>query len=264
MIRPRLLLTRPRPESRALAAALKAHGVDSLIEPMLTIRLDADARFDPAGAQAILLTSANGARALAAAGGTAARRLPVLAVGQATAEAARRGGFEKVESANGDVDDLAALAAARLRPEAGRLVHVAGRVSAGCLAGRLRAAGFEAVRVPLYEAAPARALSPPARRALEGQALAGAAFFSPRTAALLAGLVREAGLAPRVGTMTAFCLSDAVAAVATALPWRRVAVADAPRQDALVALVARANGAPASPPVTRAPPPTREDGDHGP
>ena len=237
MTRPRLLLTRPRPESRALAAALEAHGIDSLIEPMLTIRLDGGARFDPAGVQAILLTSANGARALAAAGDQAAKRLPVLAVGQATAEAARRGGFKKVESANGDVADLAAFAAARLRPEAGRLVHVAGRVSAGCLAGRLRAAGFAAARVPLYEAVPARALSPPARRALEGRTLAGAALFSPRTAALLAKLVRETGLAPRVGTMTAFCLSDAVAAGAAALPWRRVAVADAPRQDALMARV---------------------------
>lgn len=237
MTRPRLLLTRPRPESRALAAALEAHGIDSLIEPMLTIRLDVGTRFDPAGVQAILLTSANGARALAAAADQAAKRLPVLAVGQATAEAARRGGFEKVESANGDVVDLAAFAAARLRPEAGRLVHVAGRVSAGCLAGRLRAAGFAAARVPLYEAVPVRALSPSARHALEGRTLAGVALFSPRTAALLAKLVRETGLASRVGTMTAFCLSNAVAAVAAALPWRRVAVADAPRQDALVARV---------------------------
>lgn len=237
MTRPRLLLTRPRPESRALAAALEAHGIDSLIEPMLTIRLDVGTRFDPAGVQAILLTSANGARALAAAADQAAKQLPVLAVGQATAEAARRGGFEKVESANGDVADLAAFAAARLRPEAGCLVHVAGRVSAGCLAGRLRAAGFVAVRVPLYEAVPVRAFSPSARHALEGRTLSGVALFSPRTAALLAKLVRETGLASRVGTMTAFCLSDAVAAVAAALPWRRVAVADAPRQDALVARV---------------------------
>lgn len=244
MTRPRLLLTRPRPDSRALAMALEAHGIDSLIEPMLAIRLNGSARFDPAGVQAILLTSANGARALAATGGLVARRLPVLAVGQATAEAARHGGFKKVESANGDVADLAAFAVARLRPEAGRLVHVAGRVSAGCLAGRLRAAGFEAARVPLYEAVPARALSPSARHALEGRTLAGVALFSPRTATLLAKLVRETGLASRVGTMTAFCLSDAVAAVAAALPWHQVAVADAPRQDALVA---RVTGALASP-----------------
>ena len=60
----------------------------------MTIRFDEDARFDLSGVQAILLTSANGARALAAAApDAAARRLPVLAVGCATARAARDAGF---------------------------------------------------------------------------------------------------------------------------------------------------------------------------
>ena len=135
---PRLLLTRPRPDSLALAHRLKAHGVEALIEPMMTMRLDNTARLDLSGAQAILLTSANGARALAAAApGPEARRLPVLAVGPATAQEARDAGFESVSTAEGDVDALAALAAARLRPDAGRLVHVAGRVSTGDLVPRL-------------------------------------------------------------------------------------------------------------------------------
>ena len=150
---PRLLLTRPRQDSVALAEALAEHGVDTLIEPMMTIRIDADARLDLAGAQAILLTSANGARALAATSpDEEARLLPVLAVGCATAQAARDVGFHSVTAAEGDVDALAALTLARLRPDSGRLVHVAGRVSTGDLAPRLRAAGFDAVRIPLYDA----------------------------------------------------------------------------------------------------------------
>ena len=67
MSAPRLLLTRPREDSLALAEVLARHGVDALIEPMMTIRIDEGARLDLSGAQAILLTSANGARALAAA-----------------------------------------------------------------------------------------------------------------------------------------------------------------------------------------------------
>ena len=79
---PRLLLTRPREDSLALAAELARHGVESLIEPMMTIRIDDDARLELSGVQAILLTSANGARALAATSpDEEARRLPVLAVG---------------------------------------------------------------------------------------------------------------------------------------------------------------------------------------
>ena len=74
---PRLLLTRPRQDSLALAEELAGQGVESLIEPMMTIRIDDDARLDLSGAQAVLLTSANGARALAAASpDEEARRLP--------------------------------------------------------------------------------------------------------------------------------------------------------------------------------------------
>ena len=241
MSSPRLLLTRPRPASIALAHRLKAHGVDALIEPMMTIRLDGTARLDLSGAQAILLTSANGARALAASSpGPEARRLPVLAVGPATAQEARDAGFASVSAAGGDVDALAALAAARLRPDAGRLLHVAGRVSTGDLVPLLSAAGFEAVRISLYDAVAARALSAPARRALEEQTLAGVALFSPRTARLFARLVRESGLEAAAGALTAFCLSQAVAAAAAPLSWRQVSVAAAPDVDALVACVAGA------------------------
>ena len=157
----RLLLTRPRDDSVALADVLARRGVSALIEPMMTIRIDEAARLDLSGVQAILLTSANGARALAAAAPEkAARRVPVLAVGCATAQAARAADFGKVTAADGDVDALAALATARLRPDAGRLVHVAGQVSTGDLAARLSAAGFEAERVALYDAVAVRALSP--------------------------------------------------------------------------------------------------------
>ena len=238
---PCLLLTRPRQDSVALAEELARYGVESLIEPMMTIRIVAESRLDLSGVQAILLTSANGARALAAASpDEEARLLPVLAVGCATAQAARDAGFRSVTAADGDVDALAAIATARLDPNSGRLVHVAGRVSTGDLAPRLRAAGFEAERVALYDAVASRALSASARQALESQALAGAAFYSPRTARLFAKLARESGLDSTARTLTAFCLSQAVAEAAASLPWKRVSVAAAPRQDALVACVVSA------------------------
>ena len=235
---PRLLLTRPRQDSLALADALARHGIETLIEPMMTIRIDGNARLDWSGVQAILLTSANGARALAAAADDEdARQLPVLAVGCATAQAARGAGFGSVTAADGDVDALEALVAARLGPGAGRLVHVAGRVSTGDLAARLRAVGFEAERVPLYEAEAASALSEPARRALEARTLAGVALFSPRTARLFAKLAHESGLDSTARSLTAFCLSQAVAEAAAVLSWQHVCVSAAPRQDALVACV---------------------------
>src|ERR1700685_3327999 len=101
----RALVTRPRQEAESLAAQLAERGIDTIIEPMMTI-IDRDGALpELAGVQAILCTSANGVRALARASGE--RGVPVFAVGDATGLAAHEAGFASVESAGGDVDDLA-------------------------------------------------------------------------------------------------------------------------------------------------------------
>ena len=229
----RALLTRPRADSETLAETLARRGISSLIEPMLDIVPTADGPPDLAGVQAVLITSANGARALAAALG-ADRATPLLAVGQSSAQAARAAGFRRVEPAGGDVASLAALVAARLKPAAGALLHVTGRDQAGDLAGDLARDGFTVRRAVLYEAHAARALSAAAARALTEGTIDLALFFSPRTAEAFAGLVRSAGLAPTMGRIVALCLSPAVAESARVLDWREVRTARRPELDALL------------------------------
>jgi uroporphyrinogen-III synthase len=234
----RLLLTRPRDDSEALAALLATRGHQCLVEPLIEVVFRPDAPLDFAGAQAVLLTSANGARAVA--GRTEAHALPAFAVGAATAEAARRAGFERVESADGDVNSLAALVAARLKPEDGALLHVSGHVVAGDLAAALPA--FEVRRAVLYEAEAAKDLSGTTAAALRAGEVDGALLFSPRTAAILAELAQKAGLAEAFRGVTAFCLSEAVAEAARPLPWRRLAVAARPEQSALLDLLEGEHG----------------------
>ena len=156
----RVLVTRPREDAAGLVAALAARGHEALVEPLLTI-VPRDIVDWPAGhelAQALLVTSANGVRAFARADGR--RGLPVFAVGDASAAAARSLGFEAVVSAAGTVEDLAALVAARVDRAAGPLLHPAAGALAGDLQGALAAAGFEVLRVVLYDARPVRAARP--------------------------------------------------------------------------------------------------------
>src|SRR5207245_2589780 len=120
----RALVTRPRAEAESLAEALASRGIAAIIEPLLEIHYRSEPAPDLAGVQAVLCTSANGVRALARL--TAERALPLFAVGEASAARAREEGFARVESAGGNVDDLARLACERLRPKEGRLLHVAG------------------------------------------------------------------------------------------------------------------------------------------
>jgi len=229
----RLLLTRPRDESDALAALLATRGHRALVEPLLDVVYRPDAALDAEGMQAVLLTSANGARAVA--GRAELLALPAFAVGAATADAARAAGFARVESADGDVEALAALVKGKLRPADGALLHVRGSEVAGDLAALL--AGFEVRPAVLYEAKPAEALSPAAQAALRAGEVDGVLLFSPRTAASLVRLAEAAQLQASFAQMTAFCLSEAVAAAAKPLPWRRLAVAARPEQNALLELL---------------------------
>ena len=230
-----LIVTRPRAESEALADKLRGLGHQVLIEPMLTIQPIEAADLDLTDAAALLLTSANGVRALAQA--NARRDLPVLAVGAAPAAAAREAGFSDVAAAGGDVVALAALVRQRFRPEDGVLVHVAGSAVAGDLAGDLGGDGYQVRRSVLYGAETTAQLSAPCRAALGAGEIDGVLFFSPRSAATFVKLLLCDGLGEACRDVDLYGLSAAVAEAGSKVPWRRQNIAAMPRQDELLALL---------------------------
>jgi uroporphyrinogen-III synthase len=111
----RLLLTRPEPECERTAALLCERGHQVLRLPLLRIEPLADAELGAGPWAAVLFTSANAIRAIAA-----HRRfnelanLPVYAVGRRTKAAAAAAGFASVMSADGDVNALVGLVASML------------------------------------------------------------------------------------------------------------------------------------------------------
>ena len=114
----RVLITRPEREATALATALGQRGHVAVIAPLFRL----DFLHPPAGfaaalgaCQAVLLTSANGARALAEA--SEQRSKPIFAVGDTTAVTAEGLGFTSVWSASGDSAALAELVRERLDPK---------------------------------------------------------------------------------------------------------------------------------------------------
>ena len=227
------LVTRPVEDSAALADALRERGFPPLIEPMLTIRYRDAPIPQKEDHQAILLTSANGARALARL--VSWRDLPVWAVGEASAAEARKLGFATVRGAGGDVASLAALVAQQADPAAGPLLQVAASRLAGDLAGALTAQGFRVDKTVLYDAEPACEFSPSLRKALAESALEAALFFSPRTAATFVTLAPA--MAESLRRIKALALSPAVAEALAPLPWKHIGVAERPEQSRLLALL---------------------------
>src|SRR5581483_6358573 len=136
----RVLVTRPLDDGRETAALLEARGHTAIVAPLLSVRFHDGPPLDLDSVQALLVTSANGARALARR--TARRDLPVFAVGPQTAAEAHACGFAHVHSGAGDASALADAVRAKLSPADGIIVHAAGAEAEGKLAAALTTAGF--------------------------------------------------------------------------------------------------------------------------
>lgn len=236
----RALVTRPGEDGEALAKALEEIGIASEREPLMSVKILKGDDVDLDGVQAVLLTSANGVRALAER--SPRRDVPVFAVGDATAKTARGHSFKQVHSATGDVVALAGLVAELLEPERGPLVHVAGTEVAGDLAGELTKAGFQCRREVIYETAPARALSAAAIAKLKNGEIDTVLLFSPRSGVIFCELVRKARLLRACREITIAGLSRAVADAVDEVKWKDVVIAAAPNQDALIERVAELAG----------------------
>lgn len=121
MTRP-LFILRPEPGNAATSAAAIALGLTVHSYPLFeTMSIDWEAP-DPARYVGIIMTSANAARL---AGSQLERfvHLPLYAVGEVTAEAARMAGFLSVVAGDGDVERLLArIATLGLH----RLLHLSG------------------------------------------------------------------------------------------------------------------------------------------
>ncbi len=231
---PSLLITRPAIDAAPLIRRLSEMGIESIAAPLLEISTLDGPPLAVDSVQAFLLTSANGVRALAAR--TGRREIPCLAVGDATARTAKDLGFTNVESADGDVDDLARLVANTCEPKGGVLLHAAGSVSAGDLAAMLEPKGFKVWREMLYEAKTADALPADAAKALGDGAVDGVVLYSPRTARQFRGLVSSSGLDTALPGLTLFALSGNVRDAAGD-DWKDVIVAAHPDQESLLEAV---------------------------
>jgi uroporphyrinogen-III synthase len=231
----RILVTRPQPRADATALALRARGHEPIVTPLSEIELLSEVDVKSGPWDAILLTSANGLGGIASFARNSQRRgVPIFAVGDVTAKAARDMGFTQVTSARGNVNDLIKLVTARLKPPA-RLLYVAGAERSGDLAGALREQDFEVDLVVVYRLMPARVLPEAAAAALAAENVDAVLHFSRAAAETFLNATRNSNLlAAALNKPIHLCMSEQVA-----LPLRdagavRVQIAAQPNEEALL------------------------------
>ena len=232
-----LLVTRPEPDAERTASALRAQGHAVTIASLLRIEPLADAKIGAGPWSAIVVTSANAARAIAAHPRfTELLALPVLAVGQGTANAMREVGFDDVISGDGDVGDLARLAASRLRPGA-PLLYLAGADRSGDLAGVLGVQNFMVRVVVIYRAVAADILPAVTARAIAA-GIDGVLHFSRRSAEAFVRVARDSGLVEEALKQPVhFCLSARVAEPLMLAGAANIRIAREPAEAALLTLI---------------------------
>lgn len=202
----RVLVTRPEPGAGATAARLTATGHEPLVAPVTRIRATGAA--PPEGTfDALVVTSANAVPGLAALSGAGGR--PAFVVGERTAGRVAAAGFADVTWR----EDAAALAAeiVRVLPPGAALLHVAGRERRPEPAATLAAAGFALALWEVYAAEAVERLPSAIAAALDAGRLDAALHYSQRSAAILCGLVRQAGRTDAFGRLAHLCISREVA-----------------------------------------------------
>ena len=251
-----VLVTRPRPDDEATAAALRARGFETLAAPMLRFEAvafndDTDASYD-----AVIVTSANALRGLESyLQGSRLVKLPLFAVGEPTAAAARRAGFGHVVAADGGAASLrdlvlASVKAKRLK-KASTLLYLAGADLARDLAGELGERGFTVVTHTTYRMIPERNLPREASDAFAANAVEAVLHYSRRSARAFLEAARAAGVEISALAIPHCCISAAVASVLRDAGATQVVVASSADENALFEALDRALRPVSREPVSR-------------
>ena len=210
----RLLVLRPEPGATATVERARERGLDAAAIPLFEIEPLAWDPPEPAGFDGLLLTSANAVRQ-AGPRLEELRGLPVYAVGQATAVAARDAGFDIAASGGADVERLLQSIEADLK-----LLHLCGEDHKRVEARQ------QITSIPVYRARAKDSVDlSTARNAV-------ALIHSPRAGQRFAELVTNRG-------SISIAAISAGAARAAGEGWSSVDSAEAPTDEALLALAVR-------------------------
>ena len=216
----RIVVLRPEPGASETIERAEARGLDAIAIPLFNIEPLAWAAPEPGSFDALLLTSANAVRF----GGeqlTELRGLPVHAVGDATADAARGAGFDIASTGDAGVDRLLGS----LEPDL-KLLHPCGEERK--LPERARQT---ITPVPVYRS---KTVEPAPDLAQARDAIV--LIHSPRAAERFAKLTREQQVEQQA---VALAVISRPAAEAAGSGWKSVDIADRPSDDALLALAER-------------------------
>jgi uroporphyrinogen-III synthase len=240
-----VLVTRPLPDGEATAASLRARGFTAMSAPMLRFEPLPFHDDDDVQYGAVIVTSANALRGIEPQlAGHTLLKLPLFAVGEHTAEAARQAGFTNVIAAKGDASTLRDLLAERAKSrklnKKSPLLYLAGADLARDLATELGEKGFSVVTQTTYKMVPAKILPREVCDAFVAGEIEAVLHYSRRSARAFLDAARDGGVEISALALPQCCISPAVATIVREAGASQVAVAASPDENALFEALKRA------------------------
>ena len=231
----RVLVTRPEPGAARTAKRLAAAGYDPVVLPLTRI-VPLAFDFPEDEFDAMILTSAQALRAASGTDFTTITDLPVFAIGETTAQAARRTGFNNVKTAGGSVESVCRLITSSVRPGAGML-YLCGKVRRPDLEAQLQRSGFAITAVETYDAPPVDYDPAEMDKRLGDGPIDAVTLLSLQAAEIFSELGRNKALRDRVKDALLICFSERIAAGVSGTGLEVAVTSDA-NEDALFRLLA--------------------------
>ena len=240
-----ILVTRPHPDNEATSENLRARGHVVLLAPVLKFEPVAFRAESETSYSAVIVTSANAIRAVAPQlQDLGLLELPLFAVGEHTAAAARDAGFAEVTVAGGDAaalrDKVMQSARDKRLKKKSTLLYLAGADLSRDLGGELGAEGFNVVTQTTYRMAPVKLLPRDVCEGFAAHGIEAVLHYSRRSARAFLEAARGEGVEISALAIPQCCLSETVAGVLREAGASQVLVAATPDENALFDTLERA------------------------
>jgi uroporphyrinogen-III synthase len=240
-----ILVTRPHPDNEATSENLRARGHVVLLAPVLKFEPVAFLDESETSYGAVIVTSANAIRGVAPQlQDLGLLELPLFAVGEHTAAAARDAGFAEVIAAGGDAaalrDKVMQGARDKRLKKKGTLLYLAGADLSRDLSGELGVEGFNVVTHTTYRMAPIKLLPRDVCEGFAAHGIEAVLHYSRRSARAFLEAARAEGVEISALAIPQCCLSETVAGLLREAGASQVLVAATPDENALFDTLERA------------------------
>ena len=230
-----VLVTRPEPGATRTAERLTTLGFRPLVLPLTVIRslpvAIPDRQYD-----AVAITSANALRHAPQVSLRPFLHLPCFAVGEATAELARRAGFEHVYTGNGDGALLAGAINDSIMPGAG-LLYLTGRIRSPLFEEISGRTGRIVTPVAVYDTLPEIYDTDYLTGLFNTLPVDACLLYSVGGAEAFIGTIGKTSIHHLLESAEILCLSAGIAAVVSGQGFGRVRTAIVPRETALLEML---------------------------